>query len=244
MNSSQVGSIGTMVCLILHVRQQSGGVQVDSISQIFTFAMINIHLRVRFKFSCLVTLAIHFAIVSRMLLSPQKFLAWKIYGSYSYSILVSIMTLFQSYVREKAIRENYKHLQILQEDTVKSQLLLENMLPKSVHAKQLLHGELVFDELHDVTLLYSDIKGFTPLSATMDSQVLTKLLNLIYSAFDRHLEHFGLYKVGKPFILLLISYEKIQSVMLLSWLEVCLVIKVKITMPWLVCNLLFICRMI
>lgn len=107
------------------------------------------------------------------------------------------MTLFQSYVREKAIRENYKHLKILQDDSLKSQLLLENMLPNSEHAKQLLNGELVFDELHDVTLLYSDIKGFTPLSATMDSQVLTKLLNLIYSAFDRHLEHFGLYKVGK-----------------------------------------------
>jgi hypothetical protein len=56
------------------------------------------------------------------------------------------MTLFQSYHREKAIRENFKHLQILQEDTIKSQLLLENMLPRSVHAKQLLLGELVFDE--------------------------------------------------------------------------------------------------
>jgi class 3 adenylate cyclase len=132
-----------------------------------------------------------------MILSPTKFSLIEIFGNYFYSLLVSVMTLFQSYLREKAIRENYQHLQILQEDTMTSQLLLENMLPQPAHhAKQLLLGELVFDELHDVTLLYSDIKGFTPLSANMDSQVLTKLLNLIYSAFDRHLEHFGLYKVG------------------------------------------------
>ena len=73
------------------------------------------------------------------------------------------------------------------------------MLPRPEHAQQLLDGELVFNELHDVTLLYSDIKGFTPLCSKMKPQVLSKLLNLIYSAFDRHLEHFGLYKVGKYF---------------------------------------------
>jgi hypothetical protein len=141
-----LGSLGSIVVLILHVRQQTGGVSIDTISQIFAFAILNIHLRVRFKFSCLVTLAIHIAIIARLLLSPNKYSSSQVYGNYSYSIIVSVMTLFQSYHREKAIRENFKHLQILQEDTIKSQLLLENMLPRSVHAKQLLLGELVFDE--------------------------------------------------------------------------------------------------
>jgi len=50
---------------------------------------------------------------------------------------------------------------------MKSQKMLENMLPSKEHAKQLIKGELVLDELKDVTLLYSDMKGFTPLSAKM-----------------------------------------------------------------------------
>lgn len=206
-SSLQIGSFGTLLILLLHVRQQGGGVALDTASQIIAFAIVNIHLRVRFKFSTLVTLSVHIAIIGRMIVSPNKFESSKKFGNYSYSILVSLMTLFQSYLREKAIRENYKHLQMLQEDTMTSQLLLENMLPRAIHAKQLLLGELVFDELHNVTLLYSDIKGFTPLSANMDSQVLTKLLNLIYSAFDRHLEHFGLYKVGQcPFLFFSLSF--------------------------------------
>jgi hypothetical protein len=66
-------------------------------------------------------------------------------------LVTSVMTLFQSYHREKAIRE--RDLQTSRSDKRTrsshscSQLLLENMLPRSVHAKQLLLGELVFDEL-------------------------------------------------------------------------------------------------
>jgi class 3 adenylate cyclase len=100
------------------------------------------------------------------------------------------------YLRELKLRKDFKHLQSLKAGSQKSRVLIENMVPMPSHAKHLLNGELVFDELHDVTLLYSDLRGFTPLSAKMTPQALCKLLNLIYSAFDRHLEHFGLYKIG------------------------------------------------
>ena len=49
----------------------------------------------------------------------------------------------------------------------RSQALLKNMLPSSHHAERLIKGELILDELKDVTLLYSDLKGFTQLSAKM-----------------------------------------------------------------------------
>ena len=55
----------------------------------------------------------------------------------------------------------------LEDERLKSQKMLENMLPSTHHAEQLIKGKLVLDELKDVTLLYSDMKGFTPLSAKM-----------------------------------------------------------------------------
>jgi class 3 adenylate cyclase len=79
------------------------------------------------------------------------------------------------------------------------------MLPTSGHAIKLLKGEFILDELHDVTLLYSDIKGFTPLSSSMHPIQLCELLNEIYSSFDKHLNEFGMYKVdiiGDAFVVI------------------------------------------
>ena len=55
----------------------------------------------------------------------------------------------------------------------RSQAILRNMLPSKKHAEQLIQGELILDELKDVTLLYSDMKGFTPLSAKMGPKYVT-----------------------------------------------------------------------
>ncbi len=155
------------------------------------FVFINIHLRLRFVIACG---------VSAVLLGVLFLFAFQNscgYGGLAYYTSIVVFTLSHVYAKEKKIRADFKHLQILKHDSNKSRVLIENMVPQPSHAKQLLLGELVFDELHNVTLLYSDIRGFTPLSAKMKPQVLCKLLNLIYSAFDRHLEHFGLYKIGE-----------------------------------------------
>lgn len=79
------------------------------------------------------------------------------------------------------------------------------MLPSPAHAFKLLKGEFILDELHDVTMLYSDIKGFTPLSSSMHPIKLCELLNEIYSSFDKHLNEFGMYKVdiiGDAFVVI------------------------------------------
>lgn len=69
------------------------------------------------------------------------------------------------------------------------------MLPSRKHAKLLLHGELVREYHENVSILYSDIKGFTPLASELHPLQLFQLLNKIYTAFDEYLAPFGLYKV-------------------------------------------------
>ncbi|KAG1699558.1 hypothetical protein DVH05_012969 [Phytophthora capsici] len=77
------------------------------------------------------------------------------------------------------------------------------MLPSKQYAEALMQQSTIVDELAEVTLLYSDMVGFTPLGAKLDPEAICVMLNHIYSAFDSHLDDLGVYKmdtVGDAFI--------------------------------------------
>jgi class 3 adenylate cyclase/CheY-like chemotaxis protein len=83
----------------------------------------------------------------------------------------------------------------LQAEREKSDRLLRNILPKAI-AERLRQGELNIAESHsDVTLLVSDLAGFTTLTASTDPVQIVSLLNEIFSAFDLLVEKHGLEKI-------------------------------------------------
>ncbi len=93
---------------------------------------------------------------------------------------------------ENRVRERTAELSKEQE---KSEKLLLNILPKVI-AKQLKNGERsIASAIENVTILFADIVGFTPISAQIPPIQLVNLLNQIFSSFDQLAEENGLEKI-------------------------------------------------
>ena len=77
----------------------------------------------------------------------------------------------------------------------KSERLLLNILPKTI-ADQLKQNErAIAEHFEQVTILFADIVGFTPLSARLPPIKLVNLLNQLFSTFDRLAEQYNLEKI-------------------------------------------------
>ncbi|WP_017715622.1 adenylate/guanylate cyclase domain-containing protein [Kamptonema formosum] len=77
----------------------------------------------------------------------------------------------------------------------KSEQLLLNILPEPI-ARQLKENQgSIAEHFNEVTILFADIVGFTPLSARLKPIDLVSLLNEIFSSFDDLAEQFRLEKI-------------------------------------------------
>ncbi|MGD1713097.1 adenylate/guanylate cyclase domain-containing protein [Dapis sp. BLCC M172] len=93
---------------------------------------------------------------------------------------------------EKRVEERTAELQESQE---KSERLLMNILPESIAFKLKHDTSAIADYFQESTILFSDIVGFTPLSARISPIELVNLLNQIFSKFDHIAEFYGLEKI-------------------------------------------------
>ncbi|KAA0710604.1 Atrial natriuretic peptide receptor 1 [Triplophysa tibetana] len=113
------------------------------------------------------------------------------YGS---NILDNLLSRMEQYANnlEELVEER---TQAYHEEKRKAEALLYQILPHSV-AEQLKRGEMVQAEAFDsVTIYFSDIMGFTALSAESTPMQVVTLLNDLYTCFDAIIDNFDVYKV-------------------------------------------------
>lgn len=86
----------------------------------------------------------------------------------------------------------YYQLRRQQEQTEK---LLLNILPNSIAQRLKREQGIIADSFEEVSVLFADIVGFTPLAARIPPIGLVNLLNQIFSTFDHLAERHGLEKI-------------------------------------------------
>lgn len=83
----------------------------------------------------------------------------------------------------------------LDAEHARSESLLLNVLPALV-AERLKRSEgVIADGFEGVTVLFADVVGFTPLSASLTPNQMITLLNSLFSTFDRLVDRFALEKI-------------------------------------------------
>jgi adenylate cyclase len=73
--------------------------------------------------------------------------------------------------------------------------LLLNVLPRVVAAELKEKGSTTAQRFDAVSVLFADIVGFTPLSATMEPEELVERLNMVFTYFDTLAERYGVEKI-------------------------------------------------
>ena len=119
---------------------------------------------------------------------------------------LAVFTLGESVpvvMREAAVRQNFfrrRRIEIetrkLHTEELRTNKLLANLLPPSIVPR--LRGAahtLIADAFDEVTILWTDMKGFTSFSSNRTPMEVVTFLNAMFSTFDRILDKYGIQKV-------------------------------------------------
>jgi class 3 adenylate cyclase len=106
-------------------------------------------------------------------------------------VIGSVITFFNSYNTYKVFAANRE----LFAEREKSERLLLSILPREIANRLKVERGIIANKYESVTVLFSDLVGFTQLSEKMDASNLVVVLNDIFSQFDLLTEEYGLEKI-------------------------------------------------
>lgn len=95
-------------------------------------------------------------------------------------------------ISEQELEKKQKRLE---EEQEKAEQLLLNILPHAIAQTLKSDQSAIAEHFDEVTILFADIVGFTALSAQLSPIELVKLLNEIFSQFDKLVDEFALEKI-------------------------------------------------
>ena len=107
----------------------------------------------------------------------------------------NVFGMFMGYQLDLFARREFVAMRALAAERERSERLLLNILPASIAARLKTSEAAIADHSDEVTVLFADIVGFTPLSARKTPQALVQLLDRIFTAFDTLAETHGLEKI-------------------------------------------------
>src|SRR5262249_44213055 len=122
---------------------------------------------------------------------------------YSCMLLVALITgLIMTYAMNRSLRGSYRQERIIEaqqkmieHERERADSLLYNLLPAPIPERLKKDPARIAERFEQVTVLFGDIAGFTPMSAEMSPEDLVAALDEVFTAFDDIAHRHGLEKI-------------------------------------------------
>jgi len=145
-------------------------------------------------------MAVFGAIIWVIYIGPILFipaqLNWKILEDNLFFLTIATALALASCYSVTSLREKeFISQQELSLEQEKSERLLLNILPAPIASRLKKQSGVIADRKSDVTVMFADIVGFTPLASSKPPEELVGMLNSLFSRFDDLTDKFGLEKI-------------------------------------------------
>ena len=111
------------------------------------------------------------------------------------AIVAFLALLYFATERDRAQAALVHEHRLLEAEQARSERLLLNILPAPIADQLRDHAETIAESQPEVTVLFADIVGFTPLAQDLGPEALVDLLNEVFLAFDDLAQAAGLEKI-------------------------------------------------
>ena len=99
-------------------------------------------------------------------------------------------------LERKRLRDREQaYVQSLEDERIKAERLLLNVLPKPIADRLLNERRVIVDRFAEVTVLFIDIVNFTDVTARVEPEEMVEWLNDVFSTFDELAVRYGLEKI-------------------------------------------------
>lgn len=166
------------------------GMAVINLSVTFVFSALSFIANFRWylAWTCAVmTGYIIFLALQPLPIFPRAYMVANVSMFFSFGVFVN-------WVLDHRARVIYATARALEAEKAKTEQLLYNVLPQGI-AQRLRAGEAVADSFSDLTVIFTDIVGFSKLAKTMSPGHLVRLLNEFFSLADNCADRHGIEKV-------------------------------------------------
>lgn len=112
-----------------------------------------------------------------------------------FTINIAILSAIIFFMTRIYIQQRDAATELLRREQEKSERLLLNVLPASIAAILKEENRTIADRFDEVSVLFADVVGSTPLSEEIDPVELVDMLNVVFNFFDSVVEKYELEKV-------------------------------------------------
>jgi len=110
-------------------------------------------------------------------------------------VVIGFGLVILSFLFYRMFRKTHASREVIRQEKKKADDLLLNILPTKIAGELLESGKVVAQEFDNVSILFTDIVGFTQASEKLQPQQLIIALNDIYSQFDEIVSRHGIEKI-------------------------------------------------